>query len=69
MTVAEQSDRWTVSVNVPGLAESDISITFHDSSLIVEGERKAKPAEGVKELFNDRSFSKEILGDVMPLKE
>jgi HSP20 family protein len=58
MTVTEHADRWTVSVDVPGVAESDISITFHDGSLIVEGERKAQLTEGAKELFSDRSFSK-----------
>ena len=58
MTVTEYPDQWTVSVDVPGVAETDISITFHDGSLIVEGERKARPVEGAKELFSDRSFSR-----------
>ena len=58
MTVVEHSDHWTVDVDVPGLSESEIDVTFNDGSLIIEGERKAKNFEGAKELFNDRSFSK-----------
>jgi HSP20 family protein len=58
MTVTEHPDRWTVSVDVPGVSESDIDVTFSESSLIIEGERKAQSFEGAKELFSDRAFSK-----------
>jgi HSP20 family protein len=58
MTVVEHADRWVVSVDLPGVNESDISITFDDGSLIVEGERKRDAVEGAKPLFSDRSFSK-----------
>ena len=58
MTVTEHPDRWIVSVDVPGVSESDIDVTFSESSLIIEGERKAQSFEGAKELFNDRAFSR-----------
>lgn len=58
MTVNEQSDRWIVSVDVPGLTEADINVTFIDGSLVIEGERKPQCVAGAKELFSDRSFSK-----------
>lgn len=58
MTVTEHGDRWIVSVDVPGLTESEIDVTFNDSSLIIEGERKSQPAEGAREIFSDRAFSK-----------
>lgn len=58
MSVTEYVDRWMVSVDVPGLTEQDVDVTYHDGSLIIEGERKLRAAEGGKELFNDRSFNK-----------
>jgi len=58
MGVTEYADRWLVHVDVPGLAEEDISVTYNDGSLIIEGERKTQPSEGGKVLFNDRSFSR-----------
>lgn len=57
MTVTEHGDRWVVSVDVPGLNESDINVTFTDSSLIIEGERKSAALDGAKEIFSDRAFS------------
>ena len=58
MTVTEHSDRWTVSIDLPGLKVEDINITFNEGSLIIEGERQAPSADGAKELYSDRSFSK-----------
>lgn len=58
MTVTEHVNRWVVAVDVPGLTESEINITFMDGSLIIEGERKPRTADGAKELFSDRAFSK-----------
>ncbi len=58
MSVVEHADRWVVSVDAPGVTEQNISVTFQDGSLIIEGERKHPALEGAKELFNDRSFSK-----------
>ena len=58
MTIVEHNDRWIVSVDVPGLTEQDIQVTFDDGTLVIEGERKHQPGVGSKELFSDRSFSK-----------
>lgn len=58
MTVLEFEDRWTVSVDLPGLSESDIQVTWQDGSLVIEGERPGVVAEGSREIFNDRSAGK-----------
>ena len=56
MTVTELSDRWIVDLDLPGVSESDVNVTFEDGSLVIEGQRKAVVHEGGKGLFNDRSF-------------
>ena len=58
MTVLESADRWTVEVDVPGALLADIDITLTAGSLVIEGFRKPHTEEGVKEVFNDRAFSK-----------
>jgi HSP20 family protein len=58
MTVLEFEDRWTVSVDLPGLSESDIQVTWQEGSLVIEGERPGLAVEGSRELFNDRSSGK-----------
>ena len=58
LTVLESADRWTVEVDVPGALLADIDITLTDGSLVIEGFRKPRTEEGVKEVFNDRAFSK-----------
>lgn len=57
MSVHEYADRWVVSVDVPGLTENEIHVTFEDGTLVVEGERKAPSPEASRELFNDRAFT------------
>ena len=58
MTVLESADRWTVEVDVPGALLADMEITLTDGSLVIEGHRKPRTDGGVKEVFNDRVFSK-----------
>jgi len=58
MTVLESADRWTVEIDVPGALLADMDITLTDGSLVIEGHRKPRTDEGVKEIFNDRVFSK-----------
>ena len=58
MTVLESADRWTVEVDVPGALLADMEITLTDGSLVIEGHRKPRTDDGVKEVFNDRVFSK-----------
>lgn len=58
MTVTELSDRWIVAVDLPGVSEADVDLTFEDGTLVIEGERKAVVHEGGKGLFNDRSFGR-----------
>ncbi|MFM7039034.1 MAG: Hsp20/alpha crystallin family protein [Planctomycetaceae bacterium] len=58
MTVLEFEDRWTVTLDLPGLSEADIQVTWADGSLVIEGERPAVSHEGARELFNDRATGK-----------
>ncbi|MEY3175168.1 MAG: Spore protein [Planctomycetota bacterium] len=58
MTVLEFEDRWTVALDLPGVSESDIQVTWQDGSLVIEGERAGLVVEGGRELFNDRSSGK-----------
>ena len=58
MTVLESADHWTVEVDVPGALLADMDITLTDGSLVIEGHRKPRTDDGVKEVFNDRVFSK-----------
>lgn len=58
MTVLEYDDRYTVSVDLPGLAESEIAVSIQDGVLVIEGERPAFGTEGAREVFNDRTIGK-----------
>lgn len=58
LSVLEFEDRWTVSVDVPGLSEGDVSITVQDGLLVIEGERQLNVPENARTLFNDRSDGK-----------
>ena len=40
MDVAEDKDKFTVNVELPGLSKDDVNITFKEGVLTIEGERK-----------------------------
>lgn len=40
MDVSEDKDKFTVTVELPGLNKEDVNITYKEGSLTVEGERK-----------------------------
>ncbi|HAV33983.1 MAG: Hsp20/alpha crystallin family protein [Planctomyces sp.] len=58
LSVVESEDRWTVSVDVPGLSEGDVNITVQDGLLVIEGERQLNAPENARIVFNDRSAGK-----------
>lgn len=58
MTVSEFADRWMVHVDVPGMKESELDITFEEGFLVISGERKLTAPEDAKEIFNDRQSGK-----------
>jgi HSP20 family protein len=58
MSVTEYSDRWVVSVDVPGVKESDLDITFEDGMLVIAGERNLTLSDDAKEIFSDRQSGK-----------
>lgn len=41
--IAEFADKFSLELDLPGLAKSDITIDLNDSLLVVSGERKAAP--------------------------
>ena len=43
----EDKDKYTVSIEVPGLKKDDLNVTVHDGVLTISGERKTE--KGVKE--------------------
>lgn len=58
MSVVEYSDRWVVSVDVPGVKESELDITFEDGMLVIAGERNLSVPEDAKEIYSDRQSGK-----------
>jgi len=58
MTVVEANDRWTVEVDVPGVAQEGIDVTLTDGILVIEGHRELRSENSVKQVFNDRTFKK-----------
>ena len=58
LTISESDEDIRVMMDVPGVSDSDISITVHDGHLIIEGERSSATPDGAKTLFNNRQFGK-----------
>jgi len=43
--IEEQEDGYTVTADVPGLAQKDVKVTLQDNVLTLHGERKAETSE------------------------
>lgn len=56
MALWRDEDHVHIEVEVPGVAESDLEITYHKGRLSIRGERKAP--EGVKFAYSTRHFGK-----------
>ena len=52
--VLETKDRFVVRSEVPGLAESDVSVSVEDDALVIRGERKADVPQGYKVHMRER---------------
>jgi HSP20 family protein len=55
-TIWEDEDQFTIELDLPGVAESDVNVTVHNGMLYVQGERKAE--EGRNYLYNTRRFGR-----------
>jgi HSP20 family protein len=53
--VFETAETFVVKAEVPGLAESDVSVTVEDEVLLVRGERKSQVPEGYKVHVRERA--------------
>ena len=52
--VLETKESFVVRAEVPGLAESDVSVSVEDDALVIRGERKADVPEGYKVHLRER---------------
>ena len=55
--VYADKDRFTVVVELPGLAKEEIEISLHDNTLIISGERKSEDSNE-QEFLTERSYGK-----------
>src|SRR6266480_5779724 len=57
--VYEDKDNFVVKAELPGMKKEDISVSLHDGSLIVSGERKGETkSEGTEVYRSERFFGK-----------
>lgn len=52
--VHETKESFVVKAEVPGLAESDVSVSVEDEALVIRGERKADVPQGYKVHLRER---------------
>ncbi len=53
--VFEAKEAFVVKVEVPGLAEGDVSVSVEDDALVIRGERKSEVPEGYKVHLRERT--------------
>jgi HSP20 family protein len=50
-------DAYTISVELPGVAESDVDLSVHDGSLVIRGEKKTETTQqGETWYFSERQY-------------
>lgn len=54
--IAERPDAYVVTVEVPGIAASEVRISMRDGILTVQGRRRAAPAAGEKTHQSERGY-------------
>jgi HSP20 family protein len=59
LDVHEDTDNFSIRVELPGLQREDIGVSLQDGALVISGERKAeKVAEGVEVHRQERCYGK-----------
>ena len=61
LDVQEDSDSFTVTVDLPGVSREDVQATFHDGVLTITGQRKSEARAGVQEIqavHRERAFGR-----------
>lgn len=53
--VTEESERFVLKLEVPGIAEKDVHVEFHDGVLTISAERTVDAPQGYKTLRRERS--------------
>lgn len=69
MDVQEDRDRFTISMELPGLSKDDVSLTVREGVLTIEGERKQEDEkEGVNYHRVERRYGKFLRSFQLPVR-
>lgn len=69
MDVQEDKDRFTISMELPGLSKDDVSLTVREGMLTIEGERKQEDEkEGVNYHRVERRYGKFLRSFQLPVR-
>ena len=69
MDVQEDKDRFTISMELPGLSKDDVSLTVREGMLTIEGERKQEEEkEGVNYHRVERRYGKFLRSFQLPVR-
>lgn len=69
MDVQEDKDRFTISMELPGLSKDDVSLTVREGVLTIEGERKQEDEkEGVNYHRVERRYGKFLRSFQLPVR-
>lgn len=69
MDVQEDKDRFTISMELPGLSKDDVSLTVREGMLTIEGERKQEDEkEGVNYHRVERRYGKFLRSFQLPIR-
>lgn len=69
MDVQEDKERFTISMELPGLSKDDVSLTVREGMLTIEGERKQEDEkEGVNYLRVERRYGKFLRSFQLPVR-
>lgn len=69
MDVQEDRDRFTISMELPGLSKDDVSLTVREGMLTIEGERKQEDEkEGVNYHRVERRYGKFLRSFQLPVR-
>lgn len=69
MDVQEDKDRFTISMELPGLSKDEVSLTVREGMLTIEGERKQEDEkEGVNYHRVERRYGKFLRSFQLPVR-
>ena len=57
-TLYEQGDRYTIEMDMPGVKQDDLQLTYEKGTLSISAERKAAEADDRKVLHEERGYGR-----------